>query len=326
MSYEEGIERNCVMHTLLTESPKKAAQCIAQGEIVAFPTETVYGLGANVFDERALRKIFVAKKRPPDNPLIAHIAEFADIDLLARRVPRSAEKFIEEFFPGPLTVVLAKRQSVPLIATAGLPTIGIRMPHHPVALAFLKACDVPLSAPSANLSGTPSPTTWRSVAADLDGRISCILKGGHTNVGLESTVVDCTGPVPRVLRSGAVTLEQLRDVIPSTRVAAQGKAGPPKSPGMKYRHYSPRARVIIVSSPRRIGSATNAAYIGMEVVQGISEFRLHRICSSVEKYAHELFDFFRLCDNAHVSVIYCQSVVPKGLGLALMDRMKRASH
>ncbi len=314
------------MRTVLTESPKRAAAYIERGDIVAFPTETVYGLGANVFDEKALRKIFIAKKRPADNPCIGHIADIADLALLASRVPRSAEKFIEHFFPGPLTVVLPKQHSVPLIATAGLSTIGIRMPHHPVALSFLKACGVPLAAPSANLSGTPSPTTWQSVLSDLDGRISCILRGGHTRVGLESTVVDCTGAVPQVLRSGAVTLEQLREIIPSTRIAIQKSADSPKSPGMKYRHYSPRARVIIVSNLCEIRPAANAAFIGMEAIPGIKKFRLHRICTHVEKYAHELFDFFRHCDDADISIIYCQSVEPKGLGLALMDRLKRASH
>ena len=240
------------MRTVLTGSPQRAAFFIARGEIVAFPTETVYGLGANVFDEKALRKIFIAKNRPADNPCIAHIADIADLASVAGRVPRSAEKFIEHFFPGPLTVVLPKLHSVPLIATAGLSTIGVRMPRHPVALSFLKACGVPLAAPSANLSGTPSPTTWQSVSADLDGRISCILKGGHTAVGLESTVVDCTSAVPRILRSGAVTLEQLREIVPSTRIATRIGTGSPKSPGMKYRHYSPRARVIIVSNLRDV--------------------------------------------------------------------------
>ncbi len=314
------------MHTVLTESPQRAARFIVQGGIVAFPTETVYGLGANVFDEKALRKIFAAKRRPPDNPLIAHIAVTSDLALLAARIPRSAEKFIEHFFPGPLTVVLPKQASVPLIATAGLATIGIRMPHHPVALSFLKACGVPLAAPSANLSGKPSPTTWQNVAADLDGRIACILKGGHTMVGLESTVVDCTGAVPRILRCGAVTLEQLREIVPSVRIAVRKKNGPARSPGMRYRHYSPRARVIIVSHPIHAGARKSAAYIGMQAIPGISDFRLHRVCPDVERYAHELFDFFRRCDGERISVIYCQSVEPKGLGLALMDRIKRASH
>ncbi len=325
-SCEECVERDSVMRTVLTESPLRAAKFIAHGEIVAFPTETVYGLGANVFDEKALRKIFIAKNRPTDNPFIAHIADLADLELLARHVPRFAEKFIEHFFPGPLTVILPKQRLVPSVATAGLSTIGVRMPHHPIALSFLKACGVPLAAPSANLSGTPSPTTWRSVSADLGGRISCILKGGHTNVGLESTVVDCTGAVPQVLRSGAVTLEQLREIIPSTRIARGKSAESPKSPGMKYRHYSPRARVIIVSSLREIHPAANAAFIGIGAISEIKKFRLHRVCADVEKYAHELFDFFRHCDDAHVSVIYCQSVEPRGLGLAVMDRLKRASH
>ncbi|MGA9407274.1 MAG: L-threonylcarbamoyladenylate synthase [Bacteroidota bacterium] len=314
------------MHTVLTESAHKAAAFILRGEIVAFPTETVYGLGANIFDEKALRKIFIAKKRPADNPFIAHIASIADIARVAQHVPRMAEKFIEHFFPGPLTVIVPKLDAVPLIATAGLPTIGVRMPRHPVALSFLKACRVPLAAPSANLSGMPSPTTWRSVSSDLNGRISCILKGGQTTVGLESTVVDCTGTMPKILRSGAVTLEQLREIIPSTRVAFRKSAEAAKSPGMKYRHYSPHAHVIIVSGPDEIRSMSNAAYIGMEMEKEVEKFRYHRICTTIDKYAHELFDFFRHCDDANVSVIYCQSVEPKGLGLALMDRLKRAAH
>jgi len=314
------------MRTVLTESPRKAATFIMRGEIVAFPTETVYGLGANVFNEKALRKIFIAKNRPSDNPFIAHIAGIDDIVRLADRVPRMAEKFIEHFFPGPLTVVVPKLRTVPLIATAGLSTIGIRMPHHPVALSFLKACGVPLAAPSANLSGAPSPTTWQSVSSDLNGRISCVLKGGKTKVGLESTVVDCTGAVPTVLRSGAVTLEQLREIIPSTRIAFRKSTEAAKSPGMKYRHYSPRARVIIVSGPAEVHSTVNAAYIGTSMQKEIEKFRYYRICTTVEKYAHELFNFFRVCDGANVSVIYCQSVEPRGLGFALMDRLKRAAH
>ncbi|MGA7160880.1 MAG: L-threonylcarbamoyladenylate synthase [Bacteroidota bacterium] len=314
------------MRTVVTGSPQRAATFILRGEIVAFPTETVYGLGANIFDEKALRKIFAAKKRPVDNPFIAHIAAISDIASLADRVPRMAEKFIEHFFPGPLTVVVPKLHAVPLIATAGLSTIGIRMPRHPVALSFLNACGVPLAAPSANLSGLPSPTTWRSVSSDLDGRISCILKGGQTKVGLESTVVDCTGAVPEILRYGAVTLEQLREIVPSTRIALRKGTETAKSPGMKYRHYSPRARVIIVLGPGDVRSTASAAYIGIAAQREINKFRYYRSCTDVNNYAHELFDFFRRCDKANVSVIYCQSVEPKGLGLALMDRLKRAAH
>jgi L-threonylcarbamoyladenylate synthase len=314
------------MKTKLTRSPLVAAQFILRGEVVAFPTETVYGLGASIFDEAAIRKIFRAKGRPTDNPLIAHIADLSQLPLLARRIPKAAGKFMEAFFPGPLTLVLPKHQRVPLIATAGLDTIGVRLPRHPVAQAFLGACGVPLVAPSANLSGCPSPTTWQAVKADLDGRISCILQGDQTEVGLESTVVDCTGRVPVVLRAGAITLEQLRAIIPSTRLAEARSGSPPKSPGLKYRHYSPRARVVLVAQPRDARSASDAAYIGLHAPQQVKAFKLRRICRSVEAYARALFLFFRQCDEAGVKVIYCQAVAETGLGRALMDRLKRAAH
>jgi len=323
--YELRQGEGAVMRTLITNSPRRAAKLILKGEIVAFPTETVYGLGANVFDEKALRKIFIAKKRPNDNPFIAHVAHRDQISLLARQITPSARQFIKHFFPGPLTVVLPKRSSVPLIATAGLSTIAIRMPKHPVARALLIACGVPLAAPSANLSGKPSSTTWRSVLTDLDGRIGGILKGGQTPVGLESTVVDCTGRVPRILRSGAVTLEQLRRIVPSTRLAAAQNNAVPKSPGLKYRHYSPRARVVIVLDPEETPKHPNAAYIGIESPGGKRKFRLSRICGNTTDYAHNLYAFFRRCDKAAVSVVYCQFVESEGIGLALMDRLRRAS-
>ena len=314
------------MKTLLTKSPRRAANLILKGEIVAFPTETVYGLGANVFDEKALRKIFIAKRRPIDNPFIAHVAHLQQISLLAEEVTPSARLFIEHFFPGPLTVVLRKRPDVPLIATAGLSTIAVRMPKHPVARALLIACGVPLAAPSANLSGKPSSTTWRSVVNDLNGRIGGILKGGRTAVGLESTVVDCTGRTPRVLRSGAVTLEQLQKIVPSTRLAILRKNASPKSPGLKYRHYSPHARVLIVSDPDAPLNVVNAGYIGIDPPSAKSRrFRVTRICKNAKAYAHDVYNFFRSCDAAGVSIVYCQSVKSEGIGLALMDRIKRAS-
>jgi len=314
------------MRTVHTESPRKAAEFIMRGEIVAFPTETVYGLGANVFDEQALQKIFAAKNRPADNPFIVHVAAVEDIALLAGRIPPSAEKFIEHFFPGPLTVIVPKRRTVPGAATAGLSTVGIRMPRHLIAQSFLKACGVPVAAPSANLSGSPSSTTWQSAASDLDGRISCILKGGQTAVGLESTVVDCTGGSPAILRLGGVTLEQLQAIIPSTRIAIPASAKAAKSPGTKYRHYSPRARVIIVVDETAVRATAHAAFIGTKAPKGGGKFRIKRIVPDVRIYAHELFHFFRLCDDLGVSTIYCLAVEPTGLGLALMDRITRAAH
>jgi L-threonylcarbamoyladenylate synthase len=186
--------------TVLTKLAEEAAGFIKRGGVAAFPTETVYGLGANVFDEVAIAKIFEAKRRPADNPLIAHIGEIDQIGELTAEVCENARKFIDAFFPGPLTLVLPKSEKVPMIATAGLDTIGVRMPGSRLAQEFLKACGVPVVAPSANLSGKPSPTTWEAVFEDLDGRIDCILQGETTEIGLESTVLDCSGDRPLVLR------------------------------------------------------------------------------------------------------------------------------
>lgn len=314
------------MKTKLTHSPLVAAQFILQGEVVAFPTETVYGLGANIFDEAAIQKIFTAKGRPADNPLIAHIGNVSQLELLAKEIPSAAAKLIDGFFPGPLTLVLPKRDDVPLIATAGLETIGVRMPLHLLALQFIRTCGMPLVAPSANLSGRPSPTTWQAVKADLDGRISCILQGDQTEVGLESTVVDCTGLTPVVLRAGAITLEQLREVIPETQAPTTYTTAQPKSPGLKYRHYSPQARVMIVAQPKEARTLNTSAYIGLDVPAPEMIFKQQRICQSVEDYARALFLFFRECDEAGVEIIYCQAVEETGLGLALMDRLRRAAY
>lgn len=311
------------MQTILTTSPTQAARIIKRGGVVAFPTETVYGLGANVFDEEAIKKIFTAKGRPSDNPLIAHIADASQISLLASRITESSRKFIEAFFPGSLTIVLPKAESVPLIATAGLQTVGVRMPLHELANEFLRLCDTPLVAPSANLSGKPSPTVWQAVYEDLNGKIDCILQGEQTEVGLESTVVDCTEDIPLVLRAGAVTLEQLQSVVSSTRLANTQEDEPARSPGLKHKHYSPRARVILIDAPyEAVGNEENA-YIGLDAPA--VEFGLQKICSSVEEYAHDLFLFFRLCDEREVKTIFCQKVEEKNLGLALMDRLRRAA-
>ena len=322
-----------------------AARYIRDGEVVAFPTETVYGLGANIFDEAAIRRIFDAKGRPVDNPLIAHIADLAQIDSIAAEIPPAARLLIDRFFPGPLTVILPKRPEVPLIATGGLETIGVRMPDHGVAIDLLRACGVPLVAPSANISGRPSPTTWQAVRSDLDGRIACILQGEPTRVGLESTVVDCTAPIPAILRAGAITFEQLREVIPEILVPehySQGIPGPaekksadskssgpprpgPKSPGMKYRHYSPRARVIVCHSPTALQPVGRTAYIGLDPLHNPQEFASIAICRDIADYAARVFQFFRECDAAGIETIFCQSVDSEGLGMALMDRLTKAA-
>jgi L-threonylcarbamoyladenylate synthase len=311
------------MQTVLTKSTVEATKFIKRGGTVAFPTETVYGLGANVFDAKAIEKIFIAKKRPNDNPLIAHVGSIEQIKLLASEINEIAEKFITAFFPAPLTLVVLKAKKVPLVATANLPTIGVRMPKNELALEFLRACKTPLVAPSANLSGKPSPTNWQAVYEDLDGKIECILRGEATEIGLESTVVDCTSDIPLILRAGAIALEDLQKIIPETQIYRRSKNESPKSPGLKHRHYSPLARVVLISSEFRVQSSELKAFIGLSNPN--QKFDLIKVCTSVEDYAHSLFDFFRQCDRQGIEEICCQTVEEKGIGLALMDRLKRAS-
>lgn len=312
------------MKTVLTTSIKEAAEFIKNGGIVAFPTETVFGLGANVFDETAIAKIFIAKNRPNDNPLIAHISDESQINSLVSTVNKSAQDFINAFFPAPLTLVLQKSNKVPFVATANLQTIGVRMPRHDLAREFIRSCGVPLVAPSANLSGKPSPTTWQAVYQDLNGKIDAILQGLPTEIGIESTVVDCTTDVPQILRLGAVTLENLRRIAPKTVFAnIETPENIAKSPGLRHKHYAPNAKVILVKDSSQIISSRNAAFIGIEPFD--NQFEIARICHDIEDYARNVFEFFRECDARNISKIYCQTVDEKGFGAALMDRLKRAA-
>lgn len=318
-----ALRETASVETLLTSDVKAAAGFIRRGGLVAFPTETVYGLGANVFDADAVARIFEAKQRPADNPLIAHVAHIEQIAALTTEVSDNAAKLIRAFFPGPLTVVLPRSPKVPEIATAGLDTIGVRMPGDALAHRFLDACGVPVVAPSANLSGMPSPTTWQAVLEDLGGRIDCILQGEPTKIGLESTVVDCSGVVPVLLRSGSILLDDVRRVIPTTEEYSPSVAEPVRSPGLKHRHYSPKARVILVWSGEPIADRKSSAYIGINKAEnGIA---ISRICQDTEEYARSVFEFFRECDRLKLATIYCEAVEPKGIGTALMDRLRRAA-
>lgn len=307
------------MKTVLTNDVEEAAAFIKRGEVVAFPTETVYGLGAKVFDEQAIAKIFEAKQRPADNPLIAHISEIEQLDELAIDVSTAAKELIGVFFPGPLTVVVKKSAEVPLLATAGLETIGVRMPRLEIAREFLRACGTPVAAPSANVSGRPSTTTWEAVYEDLDGRIACILQGDATEIGLESTVVECSRDVPELLRKGSVSIEQLRGVVPDIRLGELDLDGPALSPGLRHKHYSPRARVVIGREP----SDRDAAFIGIHDPK--KDVAYLRISEDVESYARDLFEFFRQCDRRGIATIYCEPVAETGIGAALMDRLRRAA-
>jgi len=309
--------------TLLTRSAAEAAAIIRRGGVVAFPTETVYGLGADAFDQNAVRKIFEAKNRPPDNPLIIHIGDRAQIEMLAKEVPESAAALIDRFFPGPLTVVLKKKDAVPLIVSAGLETVGIRMPGNEITSAFLKECGVPVAAPSANISGRPSPTDWRAVQEDLDGRIDCILQGEATEVGIESTVVDCTKPVLKILRPGAVSIEELRRVVPAIRASDLDADDAAASPGLRHKHYSPAAAVVIVRRGSEIDDLKDSGFIGLVSPNSTAAKAL--VCSTPKEYASKLFSFFRECDRAGIAKIYCEEVPEEGIGTALMDRLRRAA-
>ncbi len=309
------------METKLTKSPKLAAQLLLKGGVVAFPTETVYGLGANLFDETHVQKIFLAKGRPSDNPLIAHVANFHDAEILIKKIPRAAEQLMEAFFPGALTIILPKSKYVPDIVSAGLATIGIRMPSLKLTQAFLKECGAPVAAPSANLSGKPSSTSWKAVREDFDGKIECILKGDESEFGLESTVVDCSVDPPVVLRTGAISLEELQRVVPEIWLGTSESHHAPKSPGMKYRHYAPEATVKLIDDFSDVDYAH--AFIGIS--QPPKPFAHQKICKGLNDYARALYAFFRECDTHGLKTIYCQSVPKHGIGLALMDRIEKAA-
>ena len=313
------------MQTTLTDSVEEAASILNSGGIVAFPTETVYGLGAGICHPEALKQLFRAKGRPADNPLIVHISTVDQLAEVAAAINPQAQRLIERFFPGPLTLVLKKNPDVPYTVTAGLETVGVRCPANPVAREFLRLVCCPVAAPSANRSGLPSATSWEAVMEDLDGKIDCLLRGRPSTIGLESTIVDCSGVNPVLLRAGAVTLEQLQAVVPEiTAYAATSKQEPPKSPGLKYPHYAPKASIILCHKDEEITIGnSSSAYIGMsEPPQGVSLFRVYR---SLEEYGQELFGFFRLCDARGISIIYCELPSNEGLGRAISDRLMRAA-
>ncbi|HEY4002681.1 MAG TPA: L-threonylcarbamoyladenylate synthase, partial [Candidatus Xenobia bacterium] len=297
------------MMTQLTAAPEEAAAWLKRGEAVAFPTETVYGLGASVWSLAGLERIYEAKGRPADNPLIVHVSSRAQAAEVG--APNAmAEVLMEHFFPGPLTVVLTRRPVVPSRVTAGLDTVGVRMPAHATAQAFLQACDAPVAAPSANRSGRPSPTTWQAVLEDLNGRIACILEGEPSTVGLESTVVDCVHDPPLLLRPGAVSLEALQAVCPTLSVASATHFSARRSPGTRHRHYAPRARVVLVASPAQVPGGRAHAFIGLAPAPDILGYQ--QVVSDLAEYAQHLFAFFRACDAAGIDTIFCQTVSAGG--------------
>lgn len=320
---------NDSVHTFVTDSPEQAARYINNGGIVAFPTETVYGLGAGIDHPEAIERIFSAKGRPQDNPLIVHIAFPDDIVNVSIRLTPDAETLVRHFFPGPLTIVVKKKPCVPASVTAGLDTVGIRCPSSTKARELLRRCTSPVAAPSANLSGRPSSTNWKTVLEDLDGKIDCILKGEACEIGLESTIVECSGTTPQLLRAGAVTLEALQAVTPSIVAdSTTPEQHTPRSPGLKYAHYAPTARIVTIRCDRStpfLQGIASAAYIGLSDPPA-EGFTLVRRCATLDEYAHALFGFFRYCDERGITTIYCELPADKGLGRAIRDRLVRAAN
>ncbi len=315
-----------------------ASSILKQGNIVAFPTETVYGLGARLSDIAAIQKIFQAKHRPIDNPLIVHVSSIAQAAHIAVVTPR-AKKLMQQFWPGPLTLVLKKKASVPDIVTAGLPTVCVRMPANSVARALIKAAGEPIVAPSANTSGRPSPTTAQHVYHDLKGKIPLILDGGPCKVGLESTVLDLTTRTPRILRPGAVTYEQLKKILPNlcNPAMTRKKIRVISSPGMKYRHYAPKAKLILVIAIRPQAEKQSQGPLGLPPRQqlrscgrvamtdkiAILDLRQEK---NLNLIARNLFSQLRDFDQQGVDVIIVYGVEEHGLGRAIMNRLRKAAN
>lgn len=325
---------------------EQAGKLIAAGELVAFPTETVYGLGGDALRPEASAKIYAAKGRPSDNPLIVHIADFSDMKRVAKEVPEQAQKLADAFWPGPLTMIVWKSDAVPSATTGGMDTVAVRMPNHPVALELIRKSGCLIAAPSANTSGRPSPTEARHVAEDLSGRIAMILDGGPVGIGIESTIIDLTEKQPMVLRPGYITPKMLSDVLGEEVVIDPGiiaadDTRKPKAPGMKYKHYAPKAEMVIVDGEEKavvakineltkqrriegkkvavIATEETRAYYEADVVLCIGKR------SDEDAIAQHLYQILRECDDLDVEEIYSESFQTPRIGQAIMNRLLKAA-
>lgn len=326
------------------ESLLPAARTLREGNLVVFPTETVYGLGANALDSKAVNDIFKAKGRPNDNPLIVHISALAQLDWLVTGISEKAYRLINAFWPGALTLVFEKSDKIPDEVSAGLPTVAVRMPQHPVALKLISLSGVPLAAPSANVSGRPSPTSAQHVIEDLFGKVAYIIDGGNCDIGVESTVLDMTVDPPMLLRPGGVTRESIEALIGDVqidRVLHMSADETPKSPGMKYRHYAPKAEMtLFTGEPVKIVSTINSmieknqaqglktAVLSSDETRGL--YHADKVwalgaASDPEQMAYHLYAALRACDESGVDIIYAETFSESGMGLALMNRLKKAA-
>lgn len=334
------VDEHCIDEKIMME----AGELLKSGALVAFPTETVYGLGANALDEKAAAKIYSAKGRPSDNPLIIHIAEMKSLELITEEIPKAAYLLAEKFWPGPLTMVMKKSKIVPYGTTGGLDTVAVRMPSHPIALEMIKHGGGYVAAPSANTSGRPSPTLASHVADDMDGIIPMILDGGAVGIGIESTIVDLTEEIPTILRPGFITKEMLEEVVGEVQMDkgldADAKT-PPKAPGMKYRHYAPKAELVIVEGAKdavveKINEMTkeNDAKGIVTGVIGTEETVLEYVSKIVKSMgtrddelsiSSHLYGILREFDESDAQVIYSESFKEGAMGSAIMNRLLKAA-
>lgn len=319
---------------------REAGQILAAGGIVAFPTETVYGLGANALDETAVQKIFTAKGRPSDNPLIVHIADIKEVDALIAEIPEKAKLLMDAFWPGPISIIMQKSDKIPDCVSAGLKTVAVRMPSNPVAREIIRAAGVPIAAPSANTSGKPSPTEASHVREDMLGKIDMIADGGSCTVGLESTVIDMTSDIPTVLRPGGITLDMLESVLGEVHAgkgsATQDEA--PKSPGMKYKHYAPKADLTVIEYKSDCTAALTELVLqdkkdGLRVGV-LADGKDYTICgadillqggNSAQVYASTLFDALREFDAEGAQKIYAPLTWQDPIMVAVRNRIYKAA-
>ena len=327
------------------EKIREAAEFIKNGGRVAFPTETVYGLGADALNEEAVKKIFIAKGRPQDNPLIVHVAS-KDLSEYVEEVPEIAQKLIDKFWPGPLTIILRKKNTIPNVTSADLDTIGIRMPDNEVARKLIELSHTVIAAPSANISGRPSPTDIERCIEDLDGRVDCIIGGSYSKIGVESTIVDCTVTPPLVLRPGGITLEMLKEIDSDIEIDAAVMQKPkeglkPKAPGMKYRHYAPKAKVKIISGNRKkaVEKIKEMVHYNIEkhkkvCILTVEEHKNEYVegniivlgsISNLSTVAKSLFEALRECDDLGADLILAEGYEEKGVGVAIMNRLNKAA-
>lgn len=332
-----SIEENDINPELI----KEAGEIIKKGGLVAFPTETVYGLGGDALNPESSRKIYEAKGRPSDNPLIVHIYRIEDLEKIVKSVSNDAQKIIDAFWPGPLTLIFEKKDIVPKETTGGLDTVAVRFPIHPTAMAFIEAAGGFVAAPSANLSGRPSPTLAKYVCEDLNGRVDMIIDGGNIPIGLESTIVDMTSKTPMILRPGFVSKEMLEEVIGEVSIDPTildaNSTARPKAPGMRYRHYAPKADMTIVrgEADKTIAKINELAsgkerccvicvtehknrFAGLTVKEAGSE-------KDGSEIAANLYRILRECDDEEIEIIYSESFPDKGIGSAIMNRLIKAA-